>query len=73
MSKFVKIGKKRVAVEDVIMIKPVMVSDTLFREVRYRQTEPCYAEFVELLPYDEGYKVELEVRRGMEKINRHFG
>ena len=67
MKKTVKINKKDIPVEDILEIKPVFVSDTLFKEVRYRLFEPVYHEMVELLDNDKGYKVEVAVRKAMNK------
>jgi hypothetical protein len=67
MAKTVKINKKDIPVEDILEIKPVFVSDTLFREVRYRVFEPTYHVMVELLDDAKGYKVELAVRKAMNK------
>ena len=67
MKKTVKINEKDIPVEDILEIKPVFVSDTLFKEVRYRLFEPVYHEMVELLDNDKGYKVEVAVRKAMNK------
>lgn len=66
-AKTVKINKVEVPVEDVLEIKPVFVSDTMFREIRYRLFEPCYHTMSVLVPEKEGYKIELKVRKAMLK------
>ena len=65
--KTVKFNKREIPGEDILQIKTVYVSDTLFKEIKFRLHEPCYHEVVELLDNDKGYKVELAVRKAMNK------
>lgn len=65
--KIVKINKVDVPCEDVIEIKPVFVSDTMFREITYRLFEPVYHTIKVLVPDKEGYKIEVAVRKAMNK------
>ena len=65
MKKTVKLDGKEIPVEDVLQITTRFVSDTFFKEIRYRLFEPCYHEVVTLLPNDKGYKIELAVRKAM--------
>lgn len=67
MAKSVKINGTIVPVEDVIEIKPVFVSDTMYREIRYRLFEPCYHELNVLVADPKGYEIEKAVRKAMCK------
>ena len=65
--KTVKINKVEVPVEDVLEIKPVFVSDTMSREITYRLFEPVYHTVKVLVSDEEGYKIEVKVRKAMLK------
>jgi hypothetical protein len=59
----VKINGVNVPCENVIKIQLVYVSDQFFREITYREFDPCYHEVRTIVGKDEGYKIELKVRR----------
>ena len=61
--KTVRINKKDIPIKDILQIRTVYVSDTLFKEIKYRLFEPSYHEVTELIDNNKGYKVELTVRR----------
>jgi hypothetical protein len=62
-TKEVKINGEMVPCEDVLRIELVCVSDQLFREITYRKFDPCYHEVKTIVGKDEGYKIELKVRK----------
>ena len=66
-TKTVKLNGQDVPVEDVLEIKTVYVSDQFFTQIRYRLFEPMFHTMEILMPQDKGYKVELAVRRAMNK------
>ena len=62
-----KLDGREVPLGDILEMKMAFVSDQKFTEVRYRISEPCYAEKGTLLPYDKGYELEKKVRKYMNK------
>ena len=68
LMKTVKLNGVDVPVNDVLEIKTVHVSDQFFTQIRYRLFEPMFHVMEILMPQDKGYKVELAVRKAMNKI-----
>lgn len=65
--KTITINGEEVACQDVLQVRLVCVSNTLQREIKYRKMEPCYHEVTVLVPKEEGYKIELAVRKARRK------
>lgn len=65
--KTVTINGEKVACRDVLQVRLVCVSNTLQREIKYRKMDPCYHEVAVLVPKEEGYKIELAVRKACRK------
>lgn len=65
--KTVTINGEKVACQDVLQVRLVCVSNTLQREIKYRKMDPCYHEVAVLVPKEEGYKIELAVRKAHRK------
>jgi hypothetical protein len=61
--KTVTINGEHVACQDVLQVRLVCVSNTLQREIKYRKMDPCYHEVTVLVPKEEGYKIELAIRK----------
>lgn len=65
----VKINGVIVPCENVIKIQLVYVTGQLFREITYREFDPCYREVKAIVGKDEGYKIELKVRRSRHNFS----
>ena len=71
--KTIKLDKRNVPVEDILEMKLVCVSDTLYTQVRYQLHEPMYHIVETLVPRDKAYDMEKTVRLAMERRQRGLG
>ncbi len=71
--KTIKLDKRNVPVEDILEMKLVCVSDTLYTQIRYRLFEPTYHVVETLVPRDKAYAMEKTVRLAMERRQRGLG
>lgn len=63
----IKLDGKNIPCRDIITIRLVAVSDQLFSEFTYRLFEPAFHTVKTLVPRDKAYKLELKVRKAMNR------
>lgn len=63
----IKLDNKDIPCRDVLSIRLVQVSDELFSEFTYRLFEPAFHTVKTLVPRDKAYKLELKVRKAMNR------
>lgn len=64
--KTIKLNGKDIPCKDVLKIKMKMVTDEIFYEFTYRETEPSYHETKVLVPRDKAAKLEKAVRKACQ-------
>ena len=62
LARTVRLNGKNIPCEDVLKIQKVKVSDQVFVEFTYRDTEPSYHEVAVLVPFEKAGEIEAAVR-----------